>query len=381
MVGRTATPANGNASGACRAAVGRICLARAAGACPGNVRISDSRPAAGRNPDSGSAKRAGSLDAHAGLGVALDRGMIHLLPVLLSSTTSVTGGTAVEPGHWRDAVAVLSLTTACTGTLITPDVVLTSRHCLDPEPVYVVLDTIDFTRTGGEAIRVKWSAAYPGGDDAYDVGVVVLDRPATTAPRAIAGACAVRAGLVEGGKLHLVGFGVSEPAGGGPSSQLHEGTISIADAACNDPAACAPRVSPGGEFIAGAGSIDACFGDAGGPAYLDVPGGAALVGVVSRALPGNGPPCGSGWVYVRADQVVPWIEQVTHETVQRTPCLGDADPVIRVLDPAPETGGCAAGGGAGGSLVLGLGLVTAAGVHRRRARAIRLASIGIVGAR
>ena len=35
----------------------------------------------------------------------------------------------------------------------------------------------------------------------------------------------------------------------------------------------------------------------------------------------------------------------------------------------------------GGSLVLGLGLMTAAGVHRRRARAIRLATIGILGAR
>jgi len=295
--------------------------------------------------------------------------MLHLLPLVLSSTTSVIGGAAVEPGRWPDAVAVLSATTACTGTLITPDVVLTAGHCLDPEPVYVVLDTIDFAKTGGEAIRVKWSQAYPDGEHAYDVGVVVLDRPATAAPRAIAGACSVRAGLVEGGELHLVGFGLSETSGPGPSSRLHEGVISIADPACNDPAACAPAISPGGELIAGAGTVDACLGDAGGPAYLDTPDGPALVGVVARPLGVNGPPCGSGWIYVRADQVVPWIEEITHETVRRTACPGDAEPVLHVSGSDPEAGGCAAGGGAGGSLVIGLGALAIAARWRRRARA------------
>ena len=309
--------------------------------------------------------------------------MLHLLlPLLLSSTTSVIGGTAVEPGRWRDAVAVLSATTACTGTLITPDVVLTAGHCLDPEPVYVVIDTVDFRRTGGEAIRVKWSMAYPRWEDAYDVGVVVLDRPATTAPRAIAAACTVRERLVEGAQAQLVGFGLSATSGTDPSSQLHEGTISIADPACNDPAACVPGVSPGGEFIAAAGGVDACFGDSGGPVYLDGPGGPALIGVVSRGLPVDGPPCGSGAVYVRADQVVPWIEQVTQETVQRTTCIEDVAPGVPVVAAAPEPGGCAAGSGAGGSLVIGLGALAAAGRHRRRARAQSgAATIGILGAR
>jgi len=304
--------------------------------------------------------------------------MLHLLPVVVSSITSVIGGAAVEPGHWPDAVAVLSATTACTGTLITPDIVLTAGHCLDPEPVYVVLDSVDFTKTGGEAIRVRWSKAYPGWDNAYDVGVVVLDRPATTAPRPIASACTVQAGLVEGGKLHVLGFGLSTTASPGPSSQLHEGEVSIADAACHDPAACVPVISPGGELIAGGGSVDACLGDAGGPAYLDTPDGAALVGVVSRPVGVNGPPCGSGWVYVRADQVVPWIEQLTHETVPRTACPDDAEPVLHVS--GPEAGGCAAGG-AGGSLVIGLGALALVVRHRRRAAPNRRAAIGIPGAR
>ena len=42
---------------------------------------------------------------------------------------------------------------------------------------------------------------------------------------------------------------------------------------------CNPNVAPGGEFIAGgSGTADSCFGDSGGPVYLDTPAGPVLIG-------------------------------------------------------------------------------------------------------
>jgi len=295
--------------------------------------------------------------------------MLPIIPALLFSSTSVVGGTPAKPGEWRDAVAVLSPMAACTGTLITPDVVLTAGHCIDTGPAVVIVDTVDYGQPGGEPIKVKRSLAYPDWEHAYDVGIVVLDHPAAAKPRAIAAACSIRGGLVSGALVHLVGFGLTTKAGTGDNTRLHEAQIPIIDPRCGDEPSCVAAIAPDGEFTAGGAGRDACFGDSGGPIYLDTPGGPALVGVVSRGFAMAGAPCGGGGVYVRADQVIPWIQRVTHETVVRTKCAGAAD---EDADPPAATseGGCAVGGGAGGSLVIALGALAAAvGFGRRRAGA------------
>ncbi len=304
--------------------------------------------------------------------------MLQIIPVLLLSSTSVVGGTPAKPGAWRDAVAVLSPTAACTGTLITPDVVLTAGHCIDTGPAVVIVDTVDFGQPGGEPIKVKRSLAYPDWEHAYDVGIVVLDHPAIVKPRAIAAACSAREGLVAGALVHLVGFGLTTKAGTGDNTRLHEAQIPIIDPSCGDERSCVAAIAPDGEFTAGGGGRDACFGDSGGPIYLDTRGGPALIGVVSRGFAMAGAPCGSGGVYVRADQVVPWIERVTHETVVRTKCAGAADEE-EAAAAAAGTGGCSAGAGAGGTLVIALGALAAVGGlqrgrrEQRRARAAQTA--------
>lgn len=289
-----------------------------------------------------------------------------MLPLLSSilitsslSTPHVVGGTPVKPGAWPDAVAVLARNAACTGTLIAPDVVLTAGHCIETDPVVVVVDTIDYGQPGGESIQVARAVAYPDWEHTYDVGVVVLDHPAKARPRAIAAACTVRSGLTEGAALHLVGFGLTSRAGTGDNTRLHEGQIPVVDATCEGDPACNPAVAPGGEFTAGGDGIDSCFGDSGGPVYLDTPAGPALVGVVSRAYATGGPPCGGGGVYVRADKVAAWIERTTHARLARTTCKGAADDGAgdgAVGDAvagaaAGPAGGCAAGGSGAGLLV------------------------------
>jgi len=297
--------------------------------------------------------------------------MHFLIPLFASSSVSVIGGQPVEPGEWPDAVAVLSRDAACTGTLITPDIVLTAGHCIDDDPVVALVGTVDFGRPGGEAIRIRAAVAYPDWEHGYDVGIVVLDHPAAAPSRAVAAPCTAREELVEGALVHLVGFGLTTRSGTGGNTRLHEARIPVVDALCSDDPACNPVVAPGGEFTAGAG---ACFGDSGGPVYLDTPEGPALIGVVSRGESLTDRPCGNGGVYVRADRIVSWIQRITGETVARTRCAGASDQDGPDVSPDPQReddnadGGCAAAGGAGGVMVIALGVIAAAGLYRRRAR-------------
>lgn len=283
--------------------------------------------------------------------------------VLLSNAAAgpiespVVGGTTVPAGEWPDAVAVLASDAMCTGTLIAPDVVLTAGHCIETHPVEVIVGSVELTKPGGMAIKVKSATAYPKWESTYDVGVLVLDHAAPVAPRAVASACSVKEHLTAGAKVRVVGFGLTTQDGTGMNTRLHQAMLPVVDAMCTQDSACQPSVAPGGEFTAGGGGVDACFGDSGGPIYLDTAHGAALVGVVSRGEAVIGAPCGGGGVYVRADAVVPWIEKTTGRKLTRSTCDAPADGEGDGSDApaADDAGGCSATRGVvGGGALLGL---------------------------
>ena len=101
----------------------------------------------------------------------------------------------------------------------------------------------------------------------------------------------------------------------------------------------------------------ACYGDSGGPIYL----GEALIGVVSRGLALPGKPCGNGGVYVRADTVAGWIEQVTKRKLVRATCGKDDE------DGADDdAGGCSAAGAAG--VPVAIAALIGLGAWKRRRR-------------
>ena len=298
-----------------------------------------------------------------------------LLLLLLSSpafagtlSSPVVGGTPARPGEWPDVVLVVAPTAACSGTLIAPDVVLTAGHCIETHPELVVVDTVDYGKPGGEAIRVKSAIAYPDWQHHYDVGVLVLDHAAAEKPRAIAGTCEIAQHLVDGADVEVVGFGLTTASGTGDNTKLNHAMLTVTDASCASDPWCQPAIAPDGEFVAGGDGTDSCFGDSGGPLYLPTAHGPALIGVVSRGLGISGQPCGSGGVYVRADKVIAWIEKVTGRKVTRTPCSGKGD----AADSPEETGGCSIGagtaaGGAAGSLLVIAALAWLLTVPRRRA--------------
>lgn len=288
-------------------------------------------------------------------------------PIHTIAGAPVVGGTTVPPGAWPDAVAVLARDAMCTGTLIAPDVVITAGHCIETNPVEVVVGSVELARPGGTVIMVKKAVAYPKWQETYDVGVLVLEHPAPVAPRAVASACTAKEHLVTGAKVHVVGFGLTRTDGTGSNTRLHQAMLPVTDAACTQDPSCQPDVAPDGEFVAGGDGVDACFGDSGGPIYVDTAHGAALIGVVSRGDALIGEPCGGGGIYVRADAVVPWIEKVTGRTLARSACDVPADaPEAEAEAAAGDAGGCSASRGiVGGGALLGLVVLALLAVPRR----------------
>lgn len=295
----------------------------------------------------------------------------------------VIGGTPVPVGKWPDAVAVLGQG-ACTGTLIAPDVVLTAGHCADMVATQVIANSLDYSGQGGITATVKSTTAYPNWETSYDVSVIVLNTPITgVTPRKIGTACTFTEGFGDSKMVHLVGFGLTDTAGQGNNTKLNEAMAPITDADCSGPGGCTTGVSPGGEFIAGGGGKDSCFGDSGGPVYLDTPRGAVVVGAVSRGLDGAATPCGGGGIYVRTDKIVQWLETTTGKTIEKDLCAtgggeepGGEEPGGEEAggngpngpsggSPGDISGGCSTSGGSSGAglLLIGLALVS----RRRRA--------------
>lgn len=267
---------------------------------------------------------------------------------------TVVGGSTVPKGRWPDVVAVLLADGVCTGTLIAPDLVVTAAHCIDADPVEVVVGTVDYAKLGGERIAIASARAYPDWFRRYDVGVLVLERPARAAPRTVAATCTAREYLVPQQEVTLVGFGAATAGGSDANTRLREAVVPITDPTCTLDAACEPSLAPHGEFMAGGQGADSCFGDSGGPVYVETEQGVVLLGIVSRGLAVAAAPCGGGGVYVRADKVAGWIKRVTGRTLSRTTCEGRGDGAPGSV----EDGGCSTGGGNGGLALLLVCFVT-----------------------
>ena len=274
-----------------------------------------------------------------------DRVRVRALVLLLVASATahagnapVVGGTTVPAGKWPDAVAVIGAQGSCTGTLIAPTVVVTAGHCAEVNPSQIIANTTDYAVQGGVHVNVRSVTSYPAWQSTYDLAVIVLANPvAGIEPRAVGIDCTYD-GFTSGSQVHLVGFGLIDEAGSGNNTALHEAMAPVTDPTCTVGNGCQDSVAPGGEFVAGGSGTDSCFGDSGGPVYLDTPRGPVVIAAVSRGVNGAPTACGGGGIYVRIDKLVPWIETTTGVAIAKDKCAAQ-----------PEGGGSDGSGSNAGS--------------------------------
>ncbi|MDQ3365176.1 MAG: trypsin-like serine protease [Myxococcota bacterium] len=259
---------------------------------------------------------------------------------LATADSQVIGGTSVPVGQWQDVVAVLGASGVCTGTLIAPTVVLTAAHCDSIDAERVVVGASDY-RVDGVDHEVASFTAHP----TFDVAVIVLATPVVgIAPRRIATSCTYD-GFAQGMPVQLVGFGRTDQTRTA-DSKLHEAMVTVRDPSCMGGRGCNPDLAPNGEFVAAGESTNSCFGDSGGPVYLETPRGTLLIGAVSRGVADADAPCSGGAIYSRVDKVAAWIESTAAVELTTDSCD------VQRAAAADDAAGCSTGGRCSSSALL-----------------------------
>ncbi len=268
----------------------------------------------------------------------------------------------------------------CTGTLISPTVVLTAAHCVDP--LFIGDEVPGFTLendannatasqiVSGEDTRQHpdfslQSDPGPGVGKWFDVGLLILSDPITSVDYAIMPSVEEATdGLASGMDVEIVGYGLTSTTGFDVGVKFH-GLADLVEVGSHE------------LFIAEPGQQQNCNGDSGGPAFVDIDGQQRLVGTVSRA-PDSDPTCDHGGIDTRVDPYLEWIHSQVDlpcGTGLSDPCETDPD---AGSDDGPdgggpgadgiEGGGCCsvAGDGPGGSALLGLLVLALVFLIRRR---------------
>jgi hypothetical protein len=180
-----------------------------------------------------------------------------------------------------------------TGTLVSPHVILTCGHCVDPNGAprnfaYFGSTYLD----GGTIIGVERSSPHPGYVSGafpdVDVGIVVLRTPAHVTPLGIQ--TTPLDGGVVGAQVRIVGFGVTSPAM--PEFSKMKITVPITG------------IDP--NYLLVGPSI--CAGDSGGPGLLDAGGGREVIAGVVSWHTVNGAGCGGSGGLARVDAYAAWIQ-------------------------------------------------------------------------
>ncbi len=157
----------------------------------------------------------------------------------------------------------------CTGTLVSPRVVVTAAHCIDGFPNVTDLRIHAGVRVGdADIVRVQDGVIHPdyqGGPN--DIALLQLELPARARPWPLHRAALAQEHL--GRDVRIAGYGTTDPDGG-TDGVKREGVGAISD-------------FDGFDFAYVNNPSQTCFGDSGGPVFLTLADGVeTLAGITSR---------------------------------------------------------------------------------------------------
>lgn len=187
----------------------------------------------------------------------------------------------------------------CTGTLVTPDAVLTAGHCLQgvtaDQVTFAVGPDVTGTAQGYPVASLAVHPQYQDGGEAgptYDIAVMRLAEPAAEQPMAFN---ADDATGFAGRPVLLVGYGLTaRPSEGGDATGVKH-SVEIPIQGVSEQFL---------DFTIVEGKTG-CFGDSGGPALLDLGAGPAVVGVTSW----GDTDCNGEFHYTRTDAFADFVAQ------------------------------------------------------------------------
>lgn len=262
--------------------------------------------------------------------------------------------------------AIVALVTShnglCTGTVVSPRLIITAGHCLaDLEFDGSVTVFYGNDLHADMSAEATGFAAHPEfcstcKEDIFDYGYVLLGSDFTSPDGFIPPLTdqlewdeAIRTDA----EVILVGFG-EDPNTPNPLTSL--GTKRVVTTTIS-------RFSElGTEFFAGGEGRDSCQGDSGGPAIVRLANGdLRLAGVTSR----GSDPCGDGGFYGAPFPALSWIRDETGVDLLPLECT-DGDCLDMTPPSAEEEGRCAVAAPGRGSAPWSLVLLLALGLHRRR---------------
>ncbi len=197
----------------------------------------------------------------------------------------------------------------CTGSLVSPHVVLTAGHCIEGGPFAIFTGPNDDDRDGGEIIDAVASHVHPLYDGgAADMAVLILAEPFDVEPIPYQ-RTALTNDLVDQ-PVRIVGYGdntVESPTQGFGRKRM----------------ASAPLIDFDEDWVyAGERAHNQCFGDSGGPALMTIEGVETIVGVDSWS---ESEDCDGFNANTRIDSFVTFLEEHIAEHDEADDGAGDGD--------------------------------------------------------
>ncbi len=265
---------------------------------------------------------------------------------------SVVGGAQASAGTWPwlAFVADVQNGTACSGTIVSPLLVLTAAHCVEDltaagsvataDSLRVVTGTLDWSAIGsGQVLTVSRVAVDPAFNPATldgDAALLILSSPTRSPSIKLAGT-ADSSLLTAGVPAAIAGWGYTYAGEPSPPTSLYWGSTVVQSATY-----CLAQGTLDGvpfnsldELCAADApsfAVASCHGDSGGPLLATAAdGGPVEIGITSRGDPACNPSYPS--VFTRADSVSGWVTQ----WIAATPAPPATSTSASAAAPPPST--------------------------------------------